>query len=154
MTAVNDRKIPFIEASGCGNAFLIVQQSEATPEERSSVSVRLCGPGADGVEWIAPSTADDADVDAVLINADGSEAELSGNGTRCVAAHWVAANGGDVVRVRTGAGVKQCKLTARDGDDFEFETNHGEPQFEGEVEITLPIGKVKGIKLSMGNPQF
>ena len=151
---MSNQKIPFIEASGCGNAFLIVQQSEVPAEERSQVSVRLCGPGADGVEWIAPSTSDDADVDAILINADGSEAELSGNGTRCVAAHWVSEHGGDVVRVRTGAGVKVCKLTARDGNDFEFEINFGAPNIEGMLEMTLPVGKCKGMRIDMGNPQY
>src|SRR5690242_15091967 len=102
---------------------------------------------ADGVEWITPSPDADADVNATLINADGSEAELSGNGTRCVAAYWVARHGaGDRVRVRTGAGVKECHLRARDGDDFEFQMNMGEPKIEGVLDMTLPVGKCKGMK--------
>ncbi len=52
-------------------------------------SKRMCdrhqGIGADGVEWLFP--AKDADIRARLFNADGSEAEISGNGTRCVAAY-------------------------------------------------------------------
>ncbi len=43
------------------------------------------GVGADGVEWMCPHAS--ADVEIRLINADGSEAEISGNGTRCVAAY-------------------------------------------------------------------
>jgi diaminopimelate epimerase len=54
----------------------------------AALSRRLCdrhrGVGADGVEWLFPDA--EADVKARLINADGSEAEISGNGTRCVAA--------------------------------------------------------------------
>lgn len=147
--------IPYVKASGCGNAFLLVGQEHVPEEHRSSISARMCKEtGADGVEWIAASVESDADVDAILVNADGSQAEISGNGTRCVAAHWHAQHGSEIIRVRTGAGVRQCKLRARDGNDFEFETNLGEPQLEGVMEMFLPVGKLKGMKLSMGNPQF
>ena len=100
------------------------------------------------------STEPDADVEAILINADGSEAEISGNGTRCVAARWIAMHGGGEVRVRTGAGVKRCRLIARTGNDFEFEMNLGTPVVEGEISLELPCGEIHGTKLSMGNPQF
>jgi diaminopimelate epimerase len=154
---VSNRQIPYIKASGCGNTFLLVEQQHATAKQRHEISVRMCsasGAGADGVEWITLSPSSDADVDAVLINADGSEAEISGNGTRCVAAHWTAKHGKDVVRVRTGAGVKECRLISRSGFDFEFQMNVGVPELEGEVELTLSTGNLKGTKLSMGNPQF
>lgn len=154
---MNKTDILYVKASGAGNEFLIIGQDQAPAERRSALSVRLCkqdGVGADGVEWIAPSSTPDADVEAMLINADGSQAELSGNGTRCVAAYWVAKNGSNVVRVLTGAGVRECRLTARDGDDFEFEMNMGEPKLEGILDMTLPVGKCKGMKLSMGNPQY
>ena len=154
---MSSQQIPYIKASGCGNTFLLVDQQHAPTGKRGDVSVRMCaasGVGADGVEWIAASTAPDADVDAILINADGSEAEISGNGTRCVAAHWAAKKGNKTVRVRTGAGVKSCVLTARHDFEFEFETDLGVPEIEGEIELTLPSGPLKGTKLSMGNPQF
>jgi diaminopimelate epimerase len=152
---VSEQGIPYVKASGCGNVFLLVGQEHASAEKRSSLSLRMCKEfGADGVEWIAPSPDADADVDAVLINADGSQAEISGNGTRCVAAQWALSHSTDMIRVRTGAGVRQCKLRARDGNDFEFETNLGEPTLEGIMEMFLPVGKLKGMKLSMGNPQF
>jgi len=80
--------IPFVKASACGNDFLIIDSVDA-PKDIQELSKRLCdrhlGIGADGVEWLFP--AGDADVAARLINADGSEAEISGNGTRGVAAY-------------------------------------------------------------------
>src|SRR5205814_3963251 len=106
-----------------------------------------------GVEWIS-AVAHDPDVDAHLINADGSEAELSGNGTRCVAAYWVAEHGGSSVRVKTGAGVKLCKLVKKSGRKFEFEMNMGVPKIEGKLVLPLSSGKVDGTKIGMGNPQF
>src|SRR5881227_2503934 len=99
--------IPFVKANGCGNDFLIIEQKFA-PADIAGFTRRLCdrhtGVGADGVEWIE-SVSNDSDVSARLVNADGSEAELSGNGTRCVATYWIAAHGGSSVRVKTGAGI-------------------------------------------------
>ena len=79
--------IPFTKASACGNDFLMVEAAHASGD-LSALTRRLCdrhnGIGADGVEWLFPDA--EADVKLRLINADGSEAEISGNGTRCVAA--------------------------------------------------------------------
>src|ERR1700682_2232092 len=80
--------IPFVKANACGNDFLIIDGSYA-PADMAGFGQRICdrhhGVGADGVEWLFPAS--NADVQARLFNADGSEAEISGNGTRCVAAH-------------------------------------------------------------------
>ena len=83
------RAIPFVKASACGNDFLIIDGVHAAARSWLLFSRRICdrhqGVGADGVEWLFPAS--DADVQARLFNADGSEAEISGNGTRCVAAY-------------------------------------------------------------------
>ena len=131
---ISGLRIPFVKAGGCGNTFLIIEAANDSGRA-AELTKRMCDPhtgiGADGVEWVAASTSDDADVDARLINADGSEAEISGNGTRCVAAYWLSQNGGtsNSVRVRTGAGVKHCVLTSRADSnlEFHFEMNMGEP---------------------------
>src|ERR1700755_1324783 len=106
--------IPFAKASACGNDFLIINGMHA-PADLAAFSRRICdrhrGVGADGVEWLFP--AQDADVRARLFNADGSEAEISGNGTRCVAASLCAEQSREHLTVRTGAGVKTCRLTSR-----------------------------------------
>src|SRR5271163_2430971 len=106
--------MPFVKASACGNDFLIIDGRQA-PEDLAICSRRLCdrhqGVGADGVEWLF--AASDADIHARLFNADGSEAEISGNGTRCVAAYLCAEQAKEKIVVRTGAGLKTCTLTSR-----------------------------------------
>src|SRR5437868_1201670 len=125
--------VPFTKASACGNDFLIIDGAHA-PADLHAFSKNICdrhnGVGADGVEWLFP--AQDADILARLINADGSEAEISGNGTRCVAAYLVSQGHAGKVAIRTGAGVKHCDLMSREDHRFEFEMDMGEPQVGNE----------------------
>lgn len=147
--------IPFTKASACGNDFLIIDGSHAG-EKRSELSRRICdrhdGIGADGVEWLY--SAQDADIRAVLVNADGTDAEISGNGTRCVAAYQFRRTGKSVINIRTDAGIKQCKLIRHQGLEYEFESNLGEPQPGDPFSLKLAFKRVNGIPVSMGNPQF
>ena len=147
--------IPFVKASACGNDFLIVDGVHAT-EDAGALSRRLCdrhhGVGADGVEWLFPSA--DADVSARLFNADGSGAEISGNGTRCVAAYLCAEQAKEKVVILTGAGLKTCTLISRSEMQYEFEMAMGEPQVEKELSVKLASREVRGIPVSMGNPHF
>jgi diaminopimelate epimerase len=147
--------IPFAKASACGNDFLIINGMHA-PADLAVFSRRICdrhsGVGADGVEWLFP--AQDADIRARLFNADGSEAEISGNGTRCVAAYVCAEQKKETIVIRTGAGVKTCTLTGRNDSSFEFETAMGEPQVGDEFSIKLAFAEARGIPVSMGNPHF
>ena len=147
--------VPFIKASACGNDFLIIDGIHA-PSNLHEFSRRICdrhnGIGADGVEWLFP--AQDADIRARLINADGSEAEISGNGTRCVAA-WLLQQGGNTrLVIRTGAGLKHCDLVSRDGHRFEFEMDMGEPQVGDDFSIKVAFGEVHGTPVSTGNPHY
>src|ERR1700686_2443693 len=147
--------IPFVKASACGNDFLIIDGVHA-PADLAAFSRRIWerhqGVGADGVEWLFP--AEDADVRARLFNADGSEAEISGNGTRCVAAYLCAEQARQKVVVRTGAGLRTCALTAHSSTQYEFEIAMGEPELGDEVGIQLRSREVRGIPVSMGNPHF
>jgi diaminopimelate epimerase len=147
--------IPFVKASACGNDFLIIDGMH-TPADMAGFTKRICdrhnGVGADGVEWLFP--AEDADIRARLLNADGSEAEISGNGTRCVAAYLTAEQKKETITVRTGAGVKTCSLISRSDNQYQFETGMGEPQVGEEFSIKLAFGAVAGIPVSMGNPHF
>jgi diaminopimelate epimerase len=147
--------IPFVKASACGNDFLLIDGMHMPPD-LPAFAKRICdrhnGVGADGVEWLLPDK--EATVRARLFNADGSEAEISGNGTRCVAAHWLAEHGGDLVTVRTGAGIKRCRRTSEEGNVSLFEMDMGEPQVGDEFPIKLAFGEVRGIPVSMGNPHF
>jgi diaminopimelate epimerase len=148
-------RIPFTKASACGNDFLIVEGAHASGD-LGALSRRLCdrhrGVGADGVEWLFPDA--EADVRARLINADGSEAEISGNGTRCVAAEICSREGQTEVVVRTGAGLKTCRLVGRQGSTFEFEADMGQPEVGGQLSIETMGVRAVGTKVSMGNPHF
>jgi diaminopimelate epimerase len=88
--------IPFTKAHACGNDFLIVTEEAAAGYDWAALTRRLCdrntGVGADGIEFFAwtPSKSSASKSGRIrLHNADGSIAEISGNGTRCVAA-WMA----------------------------------------------------------------
>jgi len=147
--------VPFVKANACGNDFLLIAGMYA-PADIAGFSRRICdrhqGVGADGVEWLYPDP--DADLRARLFNADGSEAEISGNGTRCVAACHLHQHGGERAVVRTGAGLKTCTLLRRSGAHFEFEMDMGEPQIGEEFSIQLAFGEARGIPVSLGNPHF
>ncbi len=154
MTVASTRIIPFVKASACGNDFLIVEALH-TPD-LSAISAKMSdrrnGVGADGVEWLFPDA--DMDIYARLFNADGSEAEISGNGTRCVAAYLCSKHNKNELAIRTGAGVKTCKLTSRNGVQYVFQIAMGQPQIGSELLILTSSGSVSGTQVSMGNPHF
>jgi diaminopimelate epimerase len=185
--------IPFSKVSACGNDFLIIEGKFA-PARIEEFTRLICdrhdGVGADGVEWVYfPVSANpaavgraagekDFDLRISLINADGSPAELSGNGTRCVAAWWAAQHSpappqpartqrvpripthgtaerrGAVVRIATDAGVKSCELLAQNGREFTFRTAMGCPRVGEPISILVQGTTVSGVPVEMGNPQF
>jgi diaminopimelate epimerase len=155
-----DVTIPFVKASACGNDFLLIDGAEIEGKlvaaERSKFTRRICdrheGVGADGVEWMYPHSA--ADVEIRLINSDGSDAEISGNGTRCVAAYICAEQGKEKISIQTGAGLKICMLTGRSESSYEFEAAMGEAAVEAELALKVGASEISGIPVSMGNPHY
>jgi diaminopimelate epimerase len=149
------KPILFTKASACGNDFLIINEQHA-PKDIAEFTRRVCdrhnGVGADGVEWLSESQ--EADAAIRLINSDGSEAEISGNGTRCVAAYLAAQIVRDKLTIETGAGLKVCSLVLRNGNMFEFETEMGEPKLGGPATLELASARIAGTQVSMGNPHF
>jgi len=154
--------ISFTKAHACGNDFLIVMEEAARGRDWADLTRKLCarntGVGADGVEffaWTGPKSGR-----IRLHNADGSIAEISGNGTRCVAA-WMAeaigARPGDELAIETDAGVRACHIDqvhAGDGFDVEVTTGMGVPQLTPRT-VTIPGGiQVPGFEVSTGNPHF
>jgi diaminopimelate epimerase len=151
--------IPFVKASACGNDFLLVHLADVEncdSADLADLTRRLCerhnGVGADGVEWMYPHSS--ADVEIRLLNADGSEAEISGNGTRCVAAYVCAEEKKEKVTIQTGAGLKTCVLIARNESEYEFEADMGQGVVSAELEIKLGEEAIRGIPVSMGNPHY
>lgn len=109
-------RIPFTKAHGAKNDFLLTWVNEAPVERLPEAAIAICdrhtGVGADGWLLVAPATRH-ADFDAAirLFNSDGSEAEISGNGTRCAAAFLLDAGlNCQEVRLSTGAGLKHLRL--------------------------------------------
>jgi diaminopimelate epimerase len=150
-------RIKFTKASACGNDFLIADGWEASADF-AVITRRMCnrhnGVGADGVEWLFADADAEADVSARLFNADGSEAEISGNGTRCVAAELCSRVDKKQVVIRTGAGLKTCRLINQRGMTFEFEVDMGEPVVDGQQAIETMWLRAVGTKVSMGNPHY
>jgi diaminopimelate epimerase len=149
------RTIPFVKASACGNDFLLIDAALA-PSDIAAFTRCICdrhdGVGADGVEWMTPHFS--ADLEIRLINADGSPAEISGNGTRCVATYICATQGKERIAILTGAGHKICVLTGRSDSDYEFEIEMGKATVAPELALKTNSGEVRGIPVSMGNPHF
>jgi diaminopimelate epimerase len=149
----------FVKAHACGNDFLIVEERVAGGAH-SVLARRLCarhtGVGADGVEFLdrAVGRTDGSEHFLRLFNADGSEAELSGNGTRCVAA-WLAENEGRMeVALGTKAGVRRCRVVDAMGAEYLIESEMGVPVVTART-ITVPgVGEVEGAEVQVGNPHF
>jgi diaminopimelate epimerase len=156
------RLIPFTKAHACGNDFLIVEEDATKNLDCAELTRRLCrrntGIGADGIEFFKWTGPDSGRIR--LHNADGSVAELSGNGTRCVAA-WMAetlgSQAGDELEILTDAGPRICRIDSmHTGDAFtvEITTGMGVPRF---VPHTLKLSdgsEVIGVEVTTGNPHF
>ena len=157
--------IPFTKAHACGNDFLIVAQEDmklgeidAWPELARRLCARNTGIGADGVEffaWTGPRAGR-----IRLHNADGSVAEISGNGTRCVAAWMTAALGGkpgDMLEIATDAGLRVCRIDAVRAEprfSVEVTTRMGVPTVAPHTARLASGEDLTGIEVSMGNPHF
>src|SRR5688572_19903248 len=140
--------IPFTKAHGAKNDFLLTWASEAPDRGLSDIAVAICdrhtGIGADGWYLVAPEAS------IRLFNSDGSEAEVSGNGTRCAAAFLMVEGraAGPEIIIQTGAGPKLLRLIDRENNRFSFEMNMGR--------ATIEQGSLPGIDatiIDVGNPQ-
>lgn len=164
-------RIPFLKAEGAGNDFLITPEEEAPATGRPELARAIChrnlGVGADGWYVVRRSpvspTSESAETEGVdaeihLYNSDGSEAELSGNGTRCVVA-WLASHspGKTDFLVRTGAGLRHLHLVNASGKRFRIGMQMGNPSVFEEETIAIgdePPLSVRGNRVDPGNPQF
>jgi diaminopimelate epimerase len=159
--------IPFTKAHACGNDFLIVAEEAAANLDPAALTRRLChrntGVGADGVEffaWKNESGPGPRSGRIRLHNADGSIAEISGNGTRCVAAWMAQALGsqpGDALEISTDAGLRVCRIHSvhKDGEfTVEVTAGMGVPRFVPHTLKLIDGVEVVGVEVSTGNPHF
>lgn len=159
----------FTKLHGCGNDYVYVNLFEETIENPAELSIEISdrhfGIGSDGLITIGPSEV--ADFRMRIYNADGSEAEMCGNGIRCVAKyvydHKLTTK--TEISVESGAGIKYLKLFVEEGKVSQVRVDMGEPILtpdlipvvaDGEKVIDEEIevcGKTwKMTCVSMGNP--
>jgi diaminopimelate epimerase len=169
----------FVKFHGFGNDYIVIDAGALTLAGISGTSSlgefarRICnrhyGAGADGIAVVSPAEVEGADLEVRIFNPDGSEASLSGNGTRCAAAYlyyrqlWTATK----LRLTTRAGIKLYTIREQDQGRYVFDSELGQPKFapaeipmiteaqlEKVVDCELAVdGEVFPVTaLQMGNP--
>jgi diaminopimelate epimerase len=147
--------IPFVKAHACGNDFLILEEPVAK-RRHEALARKLCSRntsvGADGIEFLERRP--NGEFFLRLFNADGSEAELSGNGTRCVAAWLASSEGRNDVVLGTHGGPRSCHVVEARDPHYLIESGMGVPRVMQRT-IELPgVGNVAGAMVNVGNPHF
>ena len=152
--------IRFTKMHGLGNDYVYVNLLEEKVKDPAALAVavsdRHFGIGADGLILIGPSDA--GDVRMRMFNADGSEAEMCGNGVRCVAKyardHDLAVN--DEVRVQTKAGLKTIQVESENGTVTRARVDMGVPVLErAKIPMTgAPNETCIDERLEVGNQCF
>jgi diaminopimelate epimerase len=147
----------FTKMHGAGNDYVYVDcfrnpmPHDPTGLSRA-ISDRHCGVGSDGLILICPS--DKADARMRMFNADGSEAEMCGNGIRCVAKflydHGLVRK--PVLSVETGRGVLTLDLEIQGGCVRQVRVDMGEPILEAaRIPTTLPGNPPVDVPLSLSD---
>jgi len=162
--------IPFTKMHGAGNDYIYVNTKKYPLDNPSALAARWSSPhtgiGADGLVLIGPSTI--ADFSMRIFNADGSEAMMCGNATRCIA-KYVYEKGltaKEEIALETRSGIKILKLhllndmvdkvTVDMGTPELIEFNNNEQSTFQLVSDDMEAGgyQLKGTAVSMGNPHL
>jgi diaminopimelate epimerase len=159
----------FTKMHGAGNDYVYVDCfTQPAPENANDLAVKIAdrrfGVGGDGLILIEPDP--NADARMRMFNADGSEAEMCGNGIRCVAKyvydHGIATK--ENLAIATGNGILNLELQAESGEVQNVTVDMGTPKLESQDIPTTLEGPViqrsvqfNGTNLdvtcvSMGNP--
>ncbi|HLN98688.1 MAG TPA: diaminopimelate epimerase [Pyrinomonadaceae bacterium] len=160
----------FTKFHGFGNDYIVIESSQlalgglTTRENISEFARRICnrhyGAGADGIAVVSSTDVAAADFHVRIFNPDGSEASLSGNGTRCAAAYlyykqlWSAAE----LRLNTRAGVKLYTLLEHPAPGrYIFDSELGRPRFDSRsIPMTTDglLDKVMNYQLGVNGDSF
>lgn len=161
--------IRFTKMHGLGNDYIYIDCMHAQPERLADLSVEMsdrhCGIGGDGIILILPSEV--ADFKMRIFNADGSEAMMCGNGSRCVG-KYVYDRGltrKTSITLETLSGIKKLDLHIYNGSVHSVTVDMGMPETSCEripvksdtaslvnAPLTLSEGTVNITAVSMGNP--
>jgi diaminopimelate epimerase len=137
----------FTKMQGAGNDFIMIKP-EAGNLDWSQLALKMCerhfGIGADGIILALPSSV--ADVKMRIFNSDGSEAEMCGNGLRCVAKYTVVnkmvKTGTPQISVETLAGIRKVNLGYRGSELIHIQAGIGVPRFAaGDIPLKVEPGK-------------
>ncbi len=149
----------FQKMHGLGNDFILMDEIDPAKYDLPALAIRLCdrhqGIGADGIILILPSEI--AAVKMRIINSDGSEANMCGNGIRCFA-KYVYDNNINTSRsftIETGAGVMVPELILEDDKVMFVKVNMGAPLLErSAIPMTGPAGRVLNEPLEIAGKEF
>ena len=156
----------FTKFHGYGNDYIVFEAGQLTEVgDLGDFARRICnrhyGAGADGIAVAAVSAESSSDFQVRIFNPDGSEAGMSGNGTRCAAAYlffhnlWSPSSTNNLLRLQTRNGIKRYHLLERSGvGSFLFQSELGEPRFD-KISIPMltdePLDRVIDYPLEVGN---
>ena len=151
--------LQFTKMHGLGNDYVYMDAINQKIENRSElakfVSDRHFGIGSDGLILICPS--EKADFRMQMFNQDGSEAEMCGNGIRCVGkfVYDKVLTKKETITVETLAGIKTLVMTAKNGKIETARVDMGEPILEPEkIPVISNENPVKNLKLEVENKDF
>ncbi|QBI21288.1 diaminopimelate epimerase [Egibacter rhizosphaerae] len=156
--------LAFVKAHGTGNDFVLLPDPQGELALTAALTRALCdrhlGLGGDGAIRLAPGEESPGDPSADVFmdyrNADGSVAEMCGNGVRCVAKYVVdRAPGLDRVRVGSRAGTKEVAVVSRhpDGRVDRLRVDMGAPEvLADDHPLTVGGTRFSAVTVSMGNP--
>ena len=145
---------------GCGNDYIYVDTMQypiADPVKASILlSDRHKGIGSDGLVLIGASPIPEADYTMRIFNADGSEAMMCGNASRCIGKYLYerALTTQTQIRLLTNSGIKTLNLHVRNGVVESVTVDMGTPQLEDEEQFLASRDIKKGLFISMGNPHY
>lgn len=164
------KRIRFTKMHGISNDYIYINCMDHEPERLSELSVEMSdrhtGVGGDGIILICPS--DKADFKMRIFNADGSEAKMCGNGSRCVGKYVYdnGLTGKSTITLETLSGIKILNLhIGSDGKVDKVTVDMGAPElntaevpvtYDAERMVDAPVstsaGTVHLTAVSMGNP--
>ena len=153
-------KIRFTKMHGCGNDYIYINMMEyeiADPQAAAIAwSDRHKGIGSDGLVLIDKSSMPEADFSMRIFNADGSEAMMCGNASRCIGKYLYerGLTSKTEIRLLTLSGVKTLCLLVNDGIVESVTVDMGEPVLEKETQFVESRNPGYGTFVSMGNPHY
>ena len=153
-------KVSFTKMHGCGNDYIYVNAMQHPIADTSACAVawsdRHKGIGSDGLVLIDRSPVPEADFSMRIFNADGSEAMMCGNASRCIGKYLYERGLTDKTEIRllTLSGIKTLRLHIYNNKVESVTVDMGEPVLEDESLFLANRGLTKGVFVSMGNPHY